>query len=48
MKKLHRVPDASGWKVSSDKGWFFLSLGTKFYAFHISIGRLSISVDAKR
>lgn len=35
-----------GFKLASRYGWFFLSLRTAVYAFHLELGPLSIAVDS--
>ena len=46
---MRRVPTGpgEGWKIQSNRGWFFLGVAGRIYAFHLEVGRLSISVEAR-
>lgn len=40
---MHRIRSTNGLKLSSKKGWFYLSLGAEIYNFHLALGRLAVT-----
>jgi hypothetical protein len=47
MRRVHTDP-GEGWKIQSNRGWFFLGIGTRIFSFHLELGRFGVTIEKKR
>jgi hypothetical protein len=47
MFGIKRIPDTTGHKYESRRGWFYIGWGTKLYNFHLGLGRVTFCIESK-
>lgn len=45
---MPKIPSRYGWKWENRRRWLYLGLGGDIYAFHLEIGRFSVSWESTK
>lgn len=45
---MRRTKDGLGYRIESERGWFYLGLRSRIYALHLALGRLTITLQRRR